>query len=107
MVASLLPLDPQGDIIILLLEPFVNGSTFALLLFQRSHLVLEELVFLITLEGLNIFLRFLILLFLIPHTLLALQMSSSLLSLLLQLLLRLLILHLVGPARWVLLSMLS
>ena len=72
MVASLLPLDPQGDIIILLLEPFVNGSTFPLLLFQRSHLVLEELVFLITLEGLNIFLRFLILLFLIPYTLLAL-----------------------------------
>lgn len=34
-------------------------------------------------------------------------MSSSLLSLLLQLLLRLLILHLVGPARWILLSMLS
>ena len=92
MVASLLPLDPQWDIVILLLEPFVNCATLALLLFQRIHLVLQELVFLIALERLNILLRFLLLLFLVPHSLFGPKMPPPLLSLLLKLLLRLLIL---------------
>jgi hypothetical protein len=48
VVARLLPLDPQGDIVILLMEPFVNGTSLVLLLFEGVQLVLKVLVLLIS-----------------------------------------------------------
>jgi hypothetical protein len=92
VVARLLPLEPQGDIVILLVEPFEYGASLVLMLFQRVQIVFEVLVLLIALYRLNILLQFMFFLCLIHDAHPALLLSPPELSLLLQLLLRLLIL---------------
>lgn len=92
MVARLLPLDPQGDIVILLVEPFEYCASLALMLFKRVQIFFKVLVLLIALYRLNILLQFIFFLCLIHDAHPALQLPSHQLSLLLQLLLSLLIL---------------